>query len=134
MKRMKKMILAGAALLALASCQESLDEKAAKEAKMYTKKNCPAQMGDNLRMDSLTFEADTHTLHYYYTLMGQADGPGQLNQELARSSLLTELKNTTSMMSFKEAGYQFAYTYHSQRQPGVVIFETVFSKKDYGQE
>ena len=84
-------------------------------------------------MDSLTYEPQTRTLHYYYTITGAADSVGRLNPEAARSALLTELKNTTSMMAFKEAGFAFAYTYHSQRHRGTVLYETVFKAKDYKQ-
>ena len=62
---MRKLLLTVVASLALMACQESLDEKAAKEAKLYTQKNCPAQIAENLTMDSLTFEQATHTLRYY---------------------------------------------------------------------
>ena len=121
------------AALLLTACQETLEEKAAKEAEIYTKKNCPARIADNLTMDSLTYEQQTRTLHYYYTITGAADSVGLLNPETARSALLTELKNTTSMMAYKEAGFAFAYTYHSQRHRGTVLYETVFKDKDYNQ-
>ena len=121
------------AALLLTACQETLEEKAAKEAEIYTKKNCPARIADNLTMDSLTYEQQTRTLHYYYTITGAADSLGLLNPETARSALLTELKNTTSMMAYKEAGFAFAYTYHSQRHRGTVLYETVFKAKDYNQ-
>ncbi len=129
---MRKLLLTVVASLALIACQESLDEKAAKEAKLYTQKNCPAQIAENLTMDSLTFEQATHTLRYYYTISGTGDSVGLLNPESARSALLAELKNTTSMMAYKKAGYSFGYTYHSRRHPGTVLFETVFKAKDYG--
>ena len=120
--------------LPLAACQQSLAEKAAEEARMYTEKNCPARLAENLISDSLTFEADTHTLHYYYTLTGEGDTAALSNQEEARQQLLNALKNTTSMMAYKEEGYRFAYTYHSQKKPNTIIFETVFGKKDYAGE
>ena len=41
--------------LTFAACQESLDERAAREAKMYTKKNCPAKISETVVMDSMTF-------------------------------------------------------------------------------
>ena len=130
---MRKTLLTVMAALLLTACQETLEEKAAKEAEIYTKKNCPARIADNLTMDSLTYEQQTRTLHYYYTITGAADSVGQLNPETARSALLTELKNTTSMMAYKEAGFAFAYTYHSQRHRGTVLYETVFKAKDYNQ-
>ena len=127
---MRKTLLTVMAALLLTACQETLEEKAAKEAEIYTKKNCPARIADNLTMDSLTYEQQTRTLHYYYTITGAADSVGLLNPETA---LLTELKNTTSMMAYKEAGFAFAYTYHSQRHRGTVLYETVFKAKDYNQ-
>jgi hypothetical protein len=130
---MRKTLLTVMAALLLTACQETLEEKAAKEAEIYTKKNCPARIADNLTMDSLTYEQQTRTLHYYYTITGAADSVGLLNPETARSALLTELKNTTSMMAYKEAGFAFAYTYHSQRHRGTVLYETVFKAKDYNQ-
>ena len=130
---MRKTLLTVIAALLLTACQETLEEKAAKEAEIYTKKNCPARIADNLTMDSLTYEQQTRTLHYYYTITGAADSVGLLNPETARSALLTELKNTTSMMAYKEAGFAFAYTYHSQRHRGTVLYETVFKDKDYNQ-
>ena len=117
--------------LTFAACQESLDERAAREAKMYTKKNCPAKISETVVMDSMTFEADTRTLHYYYTLTGIADSLGIEDMDEARSRLLAELKNTTALASFKEEGFRFAYTYRSQRSPQKVHFETVFKKGDY---
>ena len=128
---MKNLITFALAAIVFAACQESLEEKAAQEAKMYTQKNCPAMIGENLRMDSLTFEISTRTLHYYYTLSGIADSVGLLDEETARGSLLNELKNTTSMMAYKGAGYRFAYTYHSQKNPKTILFDMVFSEKDY---
>ena len=122
------------AALTFAACQESLEEKAAREAELYTKKNCPSLIAKNMTMDSLTFEANTHTLHFYYTLSGEADTVGVMNQIDAKTLLLSELKNTTAMLAYKDAGYNFAYTYHSQKNPQVVIFQTVFSEKDYKAE
>ena len=128
---MKKILLFTLLTMTLTACQESLEEKAAEEARLYTRKNCPSQMSETLIVDSLTFEAQTHTLHYYYTLTGVADSVGALNKEEARQSLLAALKNTTSMMAYKQEGYRFAYTYRSQKHPETILFETAFSKKDY---
>jgi hypothetical protein len=126
----KLLFLASFAMLAVA-CQESLEQKAAKEARLYTQKNCPAQMSETLIMDSMAFEAETHTISYYYTLKGAADSIGAINKDEARQSLLTALKNTTSMMAYKEEGYNFAYIYRSQKSPKTILFETTFTKNDY---
>ena len=126
-------ILTAAIATTMAACQESLEQKAAHEALMFTQKNCPAKMSDNLIIDSLVFEPSTHTLHYYYTLTETADSVGLFGETL-RKVLLTDLKNTTALMAYKEAGYQFAYTYHSQKDPKTVLFEAIFSANDYNKK
>ena len=128
---MKQLIAFALVGVLFAACQESLEEKAAKEAELYTKKNCPAKIDENITIDSLTFEISTRTLHYYYTLSGIADSVGLLNEETVLNSLLNELKNTTSMMGYKEEGYRFAYTYRSQKNPKTILFDMVFTEKDY---
>ena len=51
-----------------------------------------------------------------------------------RQSLLSELKNTTSMQAYKDAGFNFAYTYRSEKHPDVVLYDVVFTEKDYGKK
>ena len=70
---MKKLCIIAILALILASCQESLEDRCEREAKEYTAKQCPIRIDKTTRMDSLTFERETHTIHYYYTLMGNAD-------------------------------------------------------------
>lgn len=120
------------ALFLLAGCQESLEEKCARECRVYTQKNCPARLDDKCIVDSLTFEANSHTLHYFYTLTGVADSVGLLNLEEVKTALLDQLSNTTSMKAYKDAGYSFAYTYYSQSRPELVLFDVTLTKKDYG--
>ena len=127
------LILTAAIATTMAACQESLEQKAAHEALIFTQKNCPAQMSDNLIIDSMVFEADTRTLHYYYTLVGKTDNMDEHGETL-RKVLLTDLKNTTALMAYKEAGFQFAYTYYAQKEPHKVLFEAIFGEKDYNQK
>lgn len=128
---MKKILVFATLVLFIASCQESLEDRCAREAKQYTAKNCPVRMDKNIIMDSLTFEKATHTLHYYYRLTGLADKEGALDSIDAKSLLKNELKNSTSMKTYKDNGYNFAYTYHSEKDPNKVVFEAIFTEKDY---
>lgn len=130
-KIMKRYIPFFVAALMFAACQETVEQRAAKEARTYTAKNCPAKLGENIMIDSMSYEDGTRTLHYYYTLMGNADSVGVLSLEEARSSMLHDLKNTTSMAVYKEAGFNFAYTYRSQKNPDTVIFDILLTPKDY---
>lgn len=128
---MKKILLTASAVLLLAACQESLEEKCAREAKTYTEKKCPAPINENTQIDSLAFEASTHTLHYYYTLSGNADDKQLIEKVNPRQALLEEVKNATAMKLYKEAGYNFSYTYRSKKNPNEILFETTITLKDY---
>lgn len=126
----KKLLLFFFAAL-LTACQESLEERCAREAKEYTERKCPARINEFTRIDSLTFDKASHTMHYYYTLSGNADNAEAIARSNPRETLAREVRNTTSMEIYREAGYRFAYTYRSESRPERVLFETVIEEKDY---
>ena len=128
---MKNLCIIAILALILASCQESLEDRCEREAKEYTAKQCPIRIDKTTRMDSLTFERETHTIHYYYTLMGNADSEVVLKNIDAVGALKNELKNTTTMKVYKDNKYRFAYTYHSEKDPQKVLMEVAFTDKDY---
>jgi len=128
---MKKWVVFMGLACLLAACQESLEERCAREAKYYTARSCPAKIEENVIIDSLTFERASHTLHYYYRLTGTADREGALDTAKARKILQDELRNTTSMRVYKDEGYSFVYTYRSEKDPKKTLFEHRFTKKDY---
>jgi hypothetical protein len=128
---MKKILLFSALLTVLTACQESLEQRAERTLKDYSEKNCPLALDENIVMDSCAFEKDTHTLHYYYTISGILDNDSILNREAMRQMLVDGLKNETSTRVFKEAGYNFEYTYFSESHPGTMLFEATIAKEDY---
>ena len=87
---MKKFWILAAICTLLVGCRESLEDRCAREAKEYTEKNCPTRMDKNIILDSMAFERDTHTLHYYYTLTGFADRDGVMEEVDARGALKEE--------------------------------------------
>lgn len=128
---MKKIILPMLVAMCLVSCQESLEDRCAREAKKYTEKKCPAPVGENTTIDSLVFDKQTHTMCYYYTLSGIADDKDVIDKANPRNALLQEVRNTTSTKTYKDAGYNFKYIYFSQKNRGTVLFQTLFTAKDY---
>ena len=128
---MKKIWIFVVFALLLAACQESLEDRCAREAKDYTRKNCPVKLDNTTTLDSMTFERETHTLHYYYRLTGVADQDTLLQQIDMVGMLKNELKNTTSLRVYKENKFRFAYTYHSEKNPQKVLLDVVFTEKDY---
>jgi len=128
---MKKLWVLSAFLLLLTACQESLEDRCARETKEYTRKNCPAKMDNNIILDSLTFERETHTLHYYYKLTGIADQDSIAKSINAVNILKEELRNTTTLKLYKDNHYRFAYTYRSEKNPEKVLLDVLLTDKDY---
>ena len=128
---MKKIFTLLAAALLLTACQESLNERAAREARSYTQKNCPARMGEWIIMDSMAFEAPTRTMAYYYRFTGVMDTTSAIRPDEMREQLLGGLRNSTSMKLFKDNDFSFRYVYRSERNPDQVLLELKFEPKDY---
>ena len=128
---MKKLCMIASFALFLTACQESLEDRCAREAKEFTRKNCPSKIEKNINIDSLTFERETHTLHYYYTLTGDADREGIMEEINGLNILKENLKNSTAMKVYKENHYNFTYTYHSEKDPKKVLLEVTLTDKDY---
>ena len=128
---MKKYWIIAALTLLFTACQESLEDRCAREAQEYTRKNCPAKMDNNTILDSMTFERSSHTLHYYYKLTGFADQDSIAKKIDAVNVLKKELKNTTGLKQYKDNHYRFAYTFRSEKDPDKILIDVVFTDKDY---
>lgn len=115
----------------LCGCQETLEERGAREARDYTEKHCPAPISHQLTMDSMTFDKATHTFGYYYTLSGTLDDSVYINRNNPRDLLLQQVKNSTNLKIYKDASYNFHYVYWSKKNKGTVLFDANFEPKDY---
>ena len=127
----KKLFFVFAAVLLLSACQESLEQRCAREAMEYSKKNCPAPIAKGVTIDSMSFDVATHTLIYSYTLDGVIDDTATIRKNNPREQMLQQLKNATAMKPYRDAGYNFRYTYYSTKDKGQKLFEATFQEKDY---
>ncbi len=119
-----------AAMMAV-GCQESLEDRCAREAKEYSKKNCPTLVAENIVMDSMTFDKATHTISYVYTLSGKLDSQEMVNAGNSRQLLLEQVKNSANLKLYKDAGYSFRYVYHSEKNKNRKLLDVTFKEKDY---
>ena len=69
----KKLIYIGIFASLLVSCTESLEDKAAREAKEYTEKYCPTPYVNDARTDSAAFDKTKKIYTYYISLRNKAD-------------------------------------------------------------
>ncbi len=114
-------------------CQESLEDRCAREAKEYTKKHCPTLVGKDVDivMDSMTFDKASHTICYAYTLKGRLDDSALVNGAKTKELLLQEVKNSANLRLYKEAGYNFRYVYFSKKAVRKRLLDVTFKKGDY---
>ena len=130
---MKHLLYAGVLLLSLSACHKSLEDRAAQECKEYTEKKCPTPVVNDTRMDSMVFEPSSRTIHYYYSLVGNADNEQAVNAKKSelRKALSDALKADTGTKGYKDAGFNFRYTYRSGKTPSTVLLDEKYTEKDY---
>ena len=128
---MKKIILFALTTLILGACQESMEDRCARECVEFTKRKCPSAVAEEMIIDSMTFDRASHTIQYYYKLTGGSDRADAYLKDQARDALKNALKNTTQVMSYKEAGYNFRYIYYSEKNPQTVYLDILLTEKDY---
>ena len=129
---MKKrtIIVALTALLATA-CQESLEERAAREAREMTETKCPMPVGDNLLLDSVAFDIPSLTQSQYFSVHGELDDDSLFKSVDTRSLLLNELRNAPSYRPLMERGVAFRYVYYSHSDADKVLLELTLTPDDY---
>ena len=130
---MKRLFYFALILALCSSCNRSLEDRAAQECKEYTEKKCPTPVVDNVRMDSMVFEPSTQTIHYYHTLVGSADDKQIIDKQKdkLRQVLKEALRSDAGTKAYKDAGFNFHYTYHSEKKPSEVLFDVNYNAKDY---
>lgn len=131
--RMKHLFYVGILLLSLSACRNSLEDRAAQECKEYTEKKCPTPVVNDTRMDSMVFEPSSRTIHYYYSLVGNADNEQAVISKKSelRNALNDALKADAGTKGYKDAGFNFRYTYHSGKTPTKVLLDETYTEKDY---
>lgn len=131
---MKKILLGAIACsVLLCSCHESLEERAQREAREYTKKYCPTPEQNFTRTDSVVFEISTKTYHYYCTVTGDLDNKTIFdnNRQKIIDALLATVKENTSLRSYKKENFAFQWTLRSDKDKNVVYFDKRYTPKDY---
>lgn len=122
-----------AASIILCSCHESLEQRAQREAKEYTEKYCPTPEQNYTRTDSVVFDMETKTYHYYCSVTGKLDDKAifDTNRQKLSDALLDNVKENTSFRAYKKEGFAFQWTLRSDKDKNVVYFDRRFTPKEY---
>ena len=125
---MKKLIYTAVLVSLLASCTESLEDKAAREAKEYTEKYCPTPYVNDSRTDSATFDKSTKTYVYYISLRNKADNKQviEANKNKLHKIQKEALDNNPGLKKYKEEHFTFRFVYHSAKNPKEILLDDLF--------
>lgn len=130
---MKKLLLLLVCGIAMVACHENLEQRAARQAKEFTQKNCPSAIKDNVRTDSMTYDEATRTLIYSYTLFNELDDSANIKAQEQKlvEGLQKRLIQDISTKTYKDAGFNFRYVYHSNEKPQLILLDTTFTPEEY---
>lgn len=130
---MKKITFILALMATLAACQESLEERALREAQEYTRKFCPQRVDENSTLDSLTFDTASQTFTRYFTVAADSQSVERAHQMKDRieDELITGIKNDTSIKPFKDGGFSFRFIARADFDPTLILYDTTVKADDY---
>jgi len=133
MKHLPLLILTIVVATSLTACHESLEDRAAREAREYTEKFCPTPPVNNTRTDSVTFDKPTKTYIYWCAFMNEFDDTLVMQNNLAnlQAYLVKGIRENTSIRTLRDAGFHFKYVIHSTKEPLRVLYETTITEEDY---
>lgn len=105
------------------SCQESIVDKAEREAKEYTRKYCPTPEINNSRTDSIVFDRQTLTYTYYISFVNQLDDEELIadHRMEIEQMLIGNVRESTNMKMYLESGFRFKYVCRSGSNPEKVL-------------
>ena len=117
----------------MVGCQESLEDRAAREVDEYTQKFCPVKVNDNTFLDSMTFDKNTHTLVNHFSILTDSTSAQRAVEkaDLIKSQLIEEVRNDTSKKRFKEEGYSFRFVARSYEDKSVILYDNTIGPEDY---
>lgn len=129
---MKNIMFLFVAATLLTACQESLEERAAREARELTEDKCPMPIGNNMMLDSVVFDIPTLTQSQYFRFTGDNDNDSVVFAlQDAKSLLVSELKSMPSYKPLMNKGISFRYVYRSNKNPEKTYLEITITKEDY---
>ncbi len=125
---MKKLIYITFLAAMVTSCTESLEDRAAREAKEYTEKYCPTPYVNDSRTDSASFDKATKVYSYYMTLRNKADNKEAINANKDKLHKIQKeaLDNNPGLKKYKEDHFTFRFIYHSAKNPKEVLLDDSF--------
>ena len=116
------------------SCQESKRERFEREAREFTKKNCPRPEFEYIIiLDSLVCHNDSNNDYvYYYSVKADSIMLEEMEQqhEQLKENLLKAIRNSVDLRHVKEEGLNIVYAYYNA-ETHEKVSEFRFTTEDY---
>ncbi len=130
---MKRFLCLSLLTLLFVSCHESLEERAEREAREYTERNCPTPVVNFSRTDSVRFDRETRNYIYYCSFVDRFDNENVVNEskDQIHEGLYNAISCDVGLKQYVEAGFSFTYIVRSDKQPSKVLYrDTIKVKRD----
>lgn len=130
---MKRFLYLSLLTFLFVSCHESLEERAEREAREYTERNCPTPVVNFSRTDSVRFDCKTLNYIYYCSFVDKFDDKNIVNENRGQihKGLYNAISCDVGLKQYVEAGFSFTYIVRSDKQPSKVLYcDTIKVKRD----
>lgn len=109
----------------MTSCQESMEDKAMRQAKEYTERYCPTPVVNYSRTDSVLFDRQRKVYIYHISFFDVLDDSNVVdeNKDMITDMLTQSVREAPGLKNFIEAGFRFEYVCHSAKEPKKVLFK-----------
>lgn len=129
---MRRFCLIFVVLLAMTACkQESMVDRAAREAKEYTERMCPTPVYNDTRTDSVTFDKNSKTYTYHCSFLNTLDDSAAIAsiKDKLHQQLKEALIENTGIRAYKDADFSFCYICRSAKNPKQILYQDTFHSK-----
>ncbi len=117
-------------MLCGSACQSNFDKRFYREAKEYTKNNCPMSVEEGTLLDSISYNQVSRVYTLYYSVNCENEAVMKANTPLLHYNLLQLLMNNTDYKEVKDNGVTFEYIYRSERTHKM-FYTTQIRKEEY---
>ena len=130
MYRTNLILVAFVLMTLFCSCQENFDKSLQREAREFTEKQCPQEVEEGTRLDSLVYSPASHTLTHYYSVNHANERVLKDQTPLLHHILVQRTANDIVYKSVKDEDVTFKYVYYSQSKK-TIVYETQVGPHEY---
>lgn len=111
------------AIFLTTSCQESLQERAQREAREYTERNCPTPPVNNTITDSIVYNPKTNVYTTYLRMVGPFDNEEMLKQGYKDlyDGMKKSIMSDPGQQAYVKGGFDFAFVCVSDKSRKVIL-------------